>query len=153
MMVGFMAAVALLLTLGLGGTAFASSYGAGAAHQIEISSNCDGTTCAGLPSGVWLWIDLNANGTGNYSGSDCVHAPGVLLPGTKNGAGALSDSGDVTWTDQNGTLVISGVTLIGNTVPFQVTVPATDGHYVMPTSSVLSGPVPLAGSAEVQVAP
>ena len=131
---------ALILSLVAAGPA-AADYGPGAVYQVEISANLAGP--AG--GGVWLWIELNANGGGDYRGSDCGH-----------GEGAARDAGDVTWTVSNGMLVISGVTLTGlGGLPVTITVPATYGHYNYqsnPFIAIFGVPFP-GGFAQVQVAP
>jgi hypothetical protein len=101
----------LLLAAALAGTtatpAFAD-YGTGAQYQIEISANNVG----GVPGdGVWLWIELNRNGTGDYTGADCIHTG----PAGLNGAG--HQRGDVTWTDSGDKLTITGVAPGGCPVP------------------------------------
>jgi hypothetical protein len=48
--------------------------------------------------GIWLWIELNANGTGDYQGADCGH--GLVW---------VRDSGEVTWPRERIQLVICGV--------------------------------------------
>jgi hypothetical protein len=110
-------------------TAFSATasadYGPHAYRQIELSANAPGRD----GGGVWLWIELNSNGTGDYAGSDCGHG----------GAGAASDKGDVTWQQTGDSIVISGVVLNGlptnPPVDFSpwhttITVPAKTGHYV-----------------------
>lgn len=115
-------------------------------YQVMLSGNIPGVQ----GGGVWLWIGLNPNGTGDYSGADCGHG----------GAGATSDKGDVTWTysgQNNQWLVISGVILNGlNGFPTTITVPSTLGHYTGTIGSYLTLPpfIPtLAGTAQLQVAP
>src|SRR5215470_20278338 len=94
--------------VGTGVTPALADYGTGAQFQIEISANNVG----GVPGdGVWLWIELNSNGTGDYTGSDCIHTGSAGL----NGAG--HQRGDVTWTDSGGKLTISGVALVGAQFP------------------------------------
>lgn len=123
-------AIAVLAAAAACAAALAASasadYGVGAYRQIELSAN--------IPSpqggGVWLWIGLNSDGSGDYAGSDCGHG----------GAGAASDTGDVTWQPgPNNTIVISGAVLNGLPTDPQhgdfspwhttITVPATTGHY------------------------
>lgn len=65
--------------------------------QIEFSANCNNPSyflCSpeffGL-GGVWLWIEIDANGTGDIAGAGCGHVRGV-------GGGAGSIRGDITWT-------------------------------------------------------
>lgn len=76
-----------------------------AQYQVEISDNCNEPTCS-TPGGVWLWIALKANGTGDYKGSDCIHR------GANGLNAAIAASGDVTWGRSNGTLTINGVSLL-----------------------------------------
>jgi hypothetical protein len=123
-----------------------ADYGPGAKYQVEISANNVG----GVPGdGVWLWIALNKDGTGDYTGSDCIHTGS----GGLNGAG--HQRGDVTWTDSGGMLIISGVALVDAQFPVTVVVPDTYGHYVRASDSVIQGFAlgPIGGTAQVQVAP
>jgi hypothetical protein len=97
-----MLVLASIVTTGLlavSATSALASYGPGEQYQIALSSNISGPQ----GGGVWLWIALNANHTGDYAGSDCGHG----------GAGAASDKGDVTWQQSGDSLVISGVQLNG----------------------------------------
>ncbi len=145
-----MAGMASGLVLGPATSAFAD-YGNGAQYQIEISDNCNGLQSCQVAQGdgIWLWVELNANGTGDYKGADCVHG----LP-TPNGtvSGAFHDSGDVTWTSSGGVLTITGVTIIGGSVPLTITVPAKYGHYVKAPAQIFPS-FPIVGMAQVQVAP
>jgi hypothetical protein len=120
-----------------------ADYGPGAPYQIEISDNSPG----GVPgNGAWLWIELNADGTGDYQGAICIHTG-------PTGDGAESEQGDVTWSDAAGTLTITGITLIHHTVPVTITVPDIDGHYTEPSSSVITPNLITGGTAQIQVAP
>lgn len=136
--------------LATGATSAFADYGRGAQYQIEISENCNGLQSCDLAqgNGVWLWIELNADGTGDYEGADCAH--GVPTP-TGVISGAFHDSGDVTWTSDGQTITITGVTLAG-TLPLTITVPAADGHYAMTSTQVFPA-FPIPGVAQVQVAP
>jgi hypothetical protein len=63
--------------------------------QLELSANCNDPgfgLCqqVGL-GGIWLWIEIDANGTGDIAGAGCNHIPGV-------GGGAGSIRGEITWT-------------------------------------------------------
>lgn len=121
----------------------AADYGSTAVRQVEISANSTGPS----GGGAWLWIELDANGTGTYAGSDCGH-----------GSGAVADRGDVTWTTDGTTITIHGVYLNG-LPPFlqppAVTVPYSTGHYsyAAPTGIQDVFGVPFPGWAQVQVAP
>ncbi|HUX88566.1 MAG TPA: hypothetical protein VMW65_16305 [Chloroflexota bacterium] len=128
-------------------SAFAD-YGQGSQYQIEISDNCNGlqSCLAGKGDGIWLWIELNANGTGDYEGTDCLHT------GAGGTNGAAQESGNVTWTESNGTLTITGVELLGGVLPAPVTVSATYGHYTE-SEAQLFPTFPIPGQAQIQVAP
>jgi hypothetical protein len=145
------ATTALALAM-VGATAAPASadYGRGAQYQVEISANNVG----GVPGdGVWLWIALNADGSADYAGATCIHTGSLLgHPGLN---GASSDRGDGAWTDTNGQLTISGVLLLGGTLPVTIVVPDAYGHYVRPSDSVITTTVSgfaIGGTAQVQVA-
>jgi hypothetical protein len=91
---------------------------------------CDPTTGFGL-GGIWIWVEIDANQTGDVAGADCTHVRGV-------GGGAGSIRGDVTWwwsATPEGIPAIPGpldpngyynVALpVGQTLSFNVSV----GHY------------------------
>ena len=131
-------------------TKASADYGSGAQYQIEISDNCNGPQLCEVAQGdgIWLWIELNANGTGDYAGSDCIHNSPIAP------TGALVNRGDITsWSVSAGTLTINGVKLLGGTVPVTITVPATYGHYVQQTTQIFPDFLPIPGQAQVQVAP
>jgi hypothetical protein len=138
-----LSASAALVVGGLGVAAPASAYGNTAVYQIELSANISGHQ----GGGVWLWIELDSNGTGDYKGSDCGHA----------GQGAAPDSGDVTWTHTGGTITITGVTLNGlEGFPTTITVPDRYGHYKGTIGTYLTLPSfipPFLGNSQLQVAP
>jgi len=105
----------------------------GAQYQVEISANNVG----GVPGdGVWLWIELNSNGTGDYTGGDCIHTGPTGLNG------AAHERGDVTWTDSGGKLTISGVGLVGGQYPVTVVVPDRYGHYTGASGNFVQYPRP-----------
>jgi hypothetical protein len=143
------AALAAAVSGGLGGALLLASagtalgYGNSAIYQVEISANWTGGSTG---AGVWLWIELDADHTGDYTGSDCGH--GFEGPGT---AGAVADRGDVTWTSDGTTLTIHGVVLNGPGFPVTITVPAAYGHLSTSLAAVFNVPFP--GWAQVQVAP
>ena len=103
--------------------------------------------------GVWLWIALHPDGTGDYAGADCIHTGSLLGHPGLNGAG--HERGDVTWTDSGGTLTISGVGLVGGMFPVTIKVHDTYGHYTASSDDVITGFAlgPIGGTAQVQVAP
>ena len=123
----------------------ASAYGPGQVYQVELSANISGAN----GGGVWLWLGLSNDGTGDYHGADCGH---------RNGP-ATSDGGDVTWKliNNNTEVQISGVVLNGlGGFPATVTVPAAYGHYTGTIGSFITLPPfipPFVGSSQLQVAP
>jgi hypothetical protein len=128
-----------------------ADYGRGAQFQVEISANNVG----GVPGdGVWLWIALNADGTGDYSGATCIHTGSLQgHPGLNS---ASSDRGDVTWKDSGGNLTITGIALLGGALPVTITAPDVYGHYVRPSDSIITTLIPgfaIGGNAQVQIAP
>jgi hypothetical protein len=138
---------------GVLGTGKASAYGSGAVHQVEISATISPNLFgSGTGGGIWLWIELDgtsatSGGTGDYTGSDCLHHT-PIAPFT----GAVSDSGEVTWTSDGTTITILGV-VIGGDTPVTITVPLA-GHENTNLAAVFAPPVGgLPGSAEVTVAP
>jgi hypothetical protein len=63
--------------------------------RLEFSGNCNNPTYSlcqqvGL-GGIWIWIEIDANNTGDIAGAGCGHVRGV-------GGGAGSIRGDITWT-------------------------------------------------------
>jgi hypothetical protein len=162
------AALAGALMLTTAGVASAD-YGQGALYQIELSANLNlpassgGANTGGVPpaggGGVWLWIALYPDGTGDAAGSDCGH-----------GEGAANDNADVNWyysdnstypcgiTYPGGSIVITGVVLHGfGDFPTTISVPRTYGHYTGTGGSFLTVPLPppvlCLGFSQLQVAP
>jgi hypothetical protein len=135
------------------GASVAQAYGNDAVHQVEISANLDPNVFgAGTGGGIWLWIELDSGGTGDYTGSDCLHHT-PISPQT----GAVADRGDVTsWTSDGTTITITGV-VIGGETPVTITVPES-GHETVSLGDVFQGLAPPGvpappGTAHVQVAP
>jgi hypothetical protein len=130
-----------------------AEYGKSAVYQIELSANLvgqDSRLLGGEGGGVWLWIELSSDHTGDYSGADCGHG--------SEGSGAAADMGEVTWWYSNGMIIISGVVLNGlGGYPTTITVPDTYGHYSGSIGSFLTLPFPPAitssGFSQLQVAP
>jgi hypothetical protein len=137
------ASVVLVMALAflIGSVGSVAAYGKGAVYEVELSANVGGRD----GGGVWLWIELDSTGGGDYTGADCGH-----------GAGAVSDKGEVTWASSNGWITISGVHLNGfGGFPTTITVPATYGHYhgTVGTFLTLPGIPPFLGTSQLQVAP
>ena len=142
-LVGLAAAAVMAATmiLGTSGVALAGDYGPGAVYQVELTANVGGHD----GGGVWLWLALYPDGSGDYRGSDCGHSHG-----------ATRDQGDVTWSSSNGTVTINGVILNGlGGFPTTLTVPAAYGHYTGTIGTFLTLPafIPgFIGSSQLQVA-
>ena len=152
-----LAIAALLAVLGVATSASgALAYGR-ADHplaQIELSANCNNPAfplCYEPPAGVglgglWLWIEIDAGGTGDVAGAGCGHVRGL-------GGGAESVRGEISWvtvtippgvipywTDPTNTYYLVWLPG-GQSIPFPVTV----GHYsFMPEPAV---------AIQLQVAP
>jgi hypothetical protein len=69
--------------------------------QVEVSANCDNASfwlCSPQAvgtGGIWFWVELDANGTGDLSGAACGHTVGGV--GGPGGAGAGSIRGSASW--------------------------------------------------------
>ncbi len=119
------AALAGALLITSAGVASAD-YGQGAVYQIELVAQVPGA------GGVWLWIALYPDGTGDYAGSDCAGGlNGHQLRGDP--AHAAADVGDITgWHYDGNNVVIEGIQLNGF-LPLvfysTITVPSLYGHY------------------------
>jgi hypothetical protein len=94
-MAGLLAIAALGVTTGV-----AAAYGRSEQPlaQIEFSGNCnnpDFPLCAPPPNGfglggIWLWIEIDAGGTGDVAGAGCGH--------DRAGTGGASPiRGEITW--------------------------------------------------------
>jgi hypothetical protein len=137
--VGILAGGLLVATAG---TVAAADYGPGAVYQVELSAEAPGAH----GGGVWLWLALYPDGSGDYAGSDCGA-----------GFGAVSDKGDVHWWYSGSSVVISGVTLNGlGGFPSTITIPKAYGHYTGTIGSFMTLPpfIPAGiGFTQLQVAP
>lgn len=109
--------------------------------QIEVSANCDNPSfplCAAPPAGVglggiWLWIEIDANGWSDVAGAGCSHLNGV------NGAGPAR--GTAQWWSFHGSVAALEAAfphtfVVGAdpnsdyyVVPFGFAFPKTTGHY------------------------
>lgn len=129
----------------------AADYGQGAVYQVEISSNVAGPN----GGGIWLWIELNSSGGGDYTGSDC---------GRGADERAKADLGDISsWSVSGGVLTINGVVLNGfGGLPVTITIPlpasgyghvSTDVVSIFPDLASVLGLPPGVGFSQVQVAP
>ncbi len=145
---------AILAASGLGiGTSSALAYGSAdnPLAQITVSANCDNPAfplCASPPNGVgtggiWYWIEVDGNFTGDMTGAACGHTTGGI--GGPGGAGAGSIAGPVVWSytslaaiqAANGAItLIPGATdpndhyyLVTLTIGEQWAFPTTPGHY------------------------
>lgn len=139
------------LVFGVLAAAPTAAFGYGIADhpvaQVEVSANCDNPSfplCAPFPAGVgtggiWFWVELDANLTGDLSGAACGHTVGGV--GGPGGAGAGSIKGTVSWAYTTLESAPPGAIFFGTTDPgdhyYAVTitdgstwlVPVTTGHY------------------------
>ncbi len=121
--------------------------------QIEFSANCnnpDFFLCQAPPKGfglcgVWVWIEIDGNQTGDIAGAGCGHIRGV-------GGGAGSITGDITWQSATSTAGTINFAIDPNSQYYvvnwgdgPVSFPKTPGNYAWH---------PVAGVAiQLQVAP
>lgn len=91
---------AILAALGVAGSGTAASaYGKAdqPVAQVEVSANCDNPSyffCSPQAvgtGGIWFWVELDANHTGDLRGAACGHTVGG------GGAGAGSINTSVSW--------------------------------------------------------
>lgn len=146
----------------LAGAAVASSATSASAYgkadqplaQVEVSANCDNPSfgfCANVvgTGGIWFWVELDADHSGDLNGADCGHTVGGA--GGPFGAGAGSISTSVTWFYSSTPV---GVNVLDAADPFDTkgitnwyvivmpdgppfSVPVQQGHYSwQPTSGV-----------------
>lgn len=110
--------------------------------QLEFSGNCDDPSfpmCASPPAGVgvggiWLWIEVDADQTGDYAGANCDHTVG----GTGT-AGAQPLKGTATWVYSTGIPAGAAVpfrdpnnqyyVVTLSPYPLRFAFPVTQGHY------------------------
>jgi hypothetical protein len=127
--------------------------------QIEVSANCDNPSfslCAPFPEGVgtggiWYWVELDANGTGDLSGAACGHTVGGA--GGPGGAGAGSIKGTASWAYTSLEAAPPGAIFFGTADPndhyYAVTI--TDGStWLIPTTTGHYG-VKLANGVQIQI--
>jgi hypothetical protein len=127
--------------------------------QVEVSANCDNPSfflCAPFPAGVgtggiWYWVELDANGTGDLSGAACGHTVGGA--GGPGGAGAGSIKGTATWAYTSLEAAPPGAIFFGAADPndhyYAVTI--TDGStWLIPTTTGHYG-VKLANGVQIQI--
>jgi hypothetical protein len=149
--VGLLAATLAVPTVALtSGSVFAYGHADQPLAQIEVSGNCDNPTfsfCRDVVGvgGIWLWIEIDANGTADVRGAACGHNVG----GPRGGAfpirgefdwisASIPPSPQLQVTDPTNTYyVLQGFDLFP--------LPVTQGHYSYQ-------PVP-GVSLQVQVAP
>jgi hypothetical protein len=122
--------------------------------QIEFSANCNNPSyplCAPPPAGfglggVWVWIEIDAGGTGDIAGAGCGHD-------RAGHGGAGSIRGEITWWGSDGAQGVSfavdpnnryyNVSLGDGGPPLSF--PQTVGHYsFMPAPGV---------AVQIQIAP
>jgi len=144
---GLAATLALAAVATSAGTAFAYGRADHPLAQVEVSANCDNPSfplCQPFPAGVgtggiWYWVELDADGTGDLSGAACGHTVGGV--GGPGGAGAGSIKGTATWQYTTLETAPPGAIFFGTFDPhdryYAVTItdgstwliPTTTGHY------------------------
>lgn len=154
--------IALLAgSLAIAGLGFSTGTVAAYGHadhplaQIEVSANCNDPSfplCFEPPDGfglggIWLWIEIDANQTGDVAGSGCGHIRGV-------GGGAESIRGDITWWPSTGP---DGVALFGvdpNDQYYNVDLGTGDPPFSFPRTAGHYSFKPVPGvTVQTQVAP
>lgn len=161
---------ALLAVLAIGGSSVGvSAYGQAdqPLAQITFSGNCDNPSFfACQPSffgtgGFWAWVEIDSNGTADFTAAGCGHVVGGV--GGAGGAGGGGFHGTAPWAPFSGSASALMSTFPGVFVPLGpgstfpasgnwyvvpalgIAVPTSDGHYSwQPTNGV---------SLQVQVAP
>jgi hypothetical protein len=118
------AALAIPTVAFTSGSVFAYGHADQPLAQLEISGNCDNPNnyfCSNVVGvgGIWLWIEIDANGTGDVAGSGCGHAVG----GPRGGAESIR--GDVTWE------YVDGKTAADDGFGFPTIVDPTDSYYLV----------------------
>ena len=100
----FLASLLAVATAGVT-TGGAAAYGRAdqPLAQIEFSGNCNNPSfpiCAPPPNGfglggIWFWVEIDANGTGDIAGAGCGHD-------RAGSGGAGSIRGEITWWPSDG---------------------------------------------------
>jgi hypothetical protein len=143
------------MTVAAPGQAFGYGHADQPLAQVELSANCNNPSfplCqeVGL-GGIWLWVEIDADGTADVAGAECGHVPG-------GGGGAGGIKGEFSWSSFTGSPAdfaaaypdgfLFGVDPNGSYYvlePFGFAFPTTTGHYSF-------RPVP-AVTIQLQVAP
>ncbi len=91
------ATLAMALAFASAGTAFAYGSADQPVAQLTLSANCDNPSFGlcqfvGL-GGIWAWVEVDANHTGDMTGAECSH-------GTFTGAASIKQS--ITWETMTG---------------------------------------------------
>jgi hypothetical protein len=139
------AAGALVAVTGTVAPGRALAYGAASSPvaQVELSANCDNPSfflCSHVvgTGGIWFWVELDANLTGDLSGAACGHTVGGA--GGPGGAGAGSIKQTVSWSYTSLEAAPSNATFFGTFDPHDSyylistqeglwLIPTTTGHY------------------------
>jgi hypothetical protein len=136
--------VAVIGTATAGSTGLAYGNADHPLAQLSVSANCDNPSfpfCAPPPAGVgtggiWFWIEIDGDGTGDMTGAFCGHTVGG-----GGGAGAASIKGPVTWTYSTREAAPAGTAFFGTfdpndryylvtlTIGEQWLIPTTVNHY------------------------
>lgn len=142
LLVAVCAALAAIIGSVGSGKAFAYGKADQPLAQITLSANCDNASfwlcqpdAVGL-GGIWAWVEVDANGTGDMTGAECGHTQGGGGRGSA-GAGPLGPT-DITWEKVSSSQIPSGFFVLGTDPndqyyivnelgPFAFAV--TNGHY------------------------
>jgi hypothetical protein len=142
-LVGLVVAFAAIIGFTSAGRALAYGNADQPLAQLTLSANCDNpsfplcspTTGVGL-GGIWAWVEVDANGTGDMTGAGCGHTVGGGGP-HQAGAGPLGPT-DITWEMMSAEQLPPGFFILGNDPNDQYYVvnelgpfafPVTSGHY------------------------
>lgn len=110
--------------------------------QVEVSGNCDNPQspfCSAPPNGfglggIWFWVELDNDSSGDLKGAECMHSVNGGGPGS---AGAISINQTVSWQYspwvpgalQFGTDPHNSYYLMTMADGSQWLIPTTVGHY------------------------
>jgi hypothetical protein len=105
--------------------------------QVEVSANCDNpnfSLCQEVGTGgIWFWVEIDANGTGDLSGAACGHTVGGF--GGPGGAGAGSIKQSVTWIYTSAAGAPGVPELAIDPYDHYYLVFTTDGPWLIPTTT------------------
>jgi hypothetical protein len=124
--------------------------------QVEVSANCDNPSfwlCRDVvgTGGIWYWVEVDADGTGDMTGSVCSHTVGGA--GGPGGAGAQSIKGEATWSYTTLETMPAGAVFFGTVDPsdkYYVITLTTGEQWIIPTTTGHYG-VKMANGVQIQI--